>query len=91
MALTGLNRSPYRRLNRITCLDSNPRRARLQWAGRFRALLVALLCVVFLLYLSGGWLEIPDCLPIIGNLDEVAVTVVLMRCLGRLGFSVMPR
>jgi hypothetical protein len=54
---------------------------------RIRALIVALLCVIFLLNLSGGWLEVPDFLPIVGNLDEVAVTVVLMRCLGRLGWS----
>ena len=47
----------------------------------------ALLCVLFLLNPSGGWLEIPDCLPIIGNLDEVAATVVLLRCLGRMGWS----
>lgn len=39
---------------------------------------------------SRGWLEIPDCLPIVGNLDEVAVTVVLMRCLQRLGIRVLP-
>jgi hypothetical protein len=51
-------------------------------SGRLKALIVALLCVLFLLNLSGGWLEIPDCLPIIGNLDEVAATVLLLRCLG---------
>ena len=56
-------------------------------SGRLKALLLALLCVIFLLNLSGGWIEIPDCLPIIGNLDEVAATVVLLRCLGRLGWS----
>ncbi len=42
---------------------------------RVRALVVALLCVLFLLNLTGGWLEIPDCLPVVGNLDEVAATV----------------
>lgn len=57
---------------------------------RTRALVVALLCVLYLLNLSGGLIEIPDCLPIIGNLDEVAATVVLMRCLERLGIRVLP-
>ena len=59
----------------------------MQCAGRLKALLGALLCVLHLLNLTGGWLEIPDCLPIIGNLDEVAATVVLLRCLGRLGVA----
>jgi hypothetical protein len=57
---------------------------------RARALLVALLCVIYLLNLSGGWIEMPDCLPVVGNLDEAAATVVLMRCLQRLGFDAMP-
>ena len=43
-----------------------------------RALVMALLCILYLHDLSVGWLAIPDCLPIIGNLDEVAVTVLLM-------------
>ena len=43
--------------------------------------------MVYLLNLTGGWVEIPDCLAIIGNLDEVAATVVLLRCLGRRGWS----
>ena len=53
--------------------------------GGPKAGVVALLCVLYLLNLSGGWIEIPDCLPIVGNLDEVAATVALMRCLERLG------
>ena len=40
---------------------------------------------------SGGWIEIPDCLPVVGNLDEVAVTPLLLRCLERVGFPVLPR
>ena len=40
---------------------------------------------------GNGWLEIPDYLPIIGNLDEVAATVVLLRCLGRMGWSGVAR
>ena len=57
---------------------------------RAKALIVAVLCVVYLLNLSGGWLEIPDCLPIVGNVDEVAVTVVLLRCLERMGVRALP-
>ena len=63
-------------------------------AGRLKAGIVALLCVIYLLNLSGGWIEIPDCLPIVGNLDEVAATAILLRCLnslGWLGLTVMPR
>lgn len=57
---------------------------------RVRLTIVAVLCVLYLLNLSGGWIEIPDCLPIVGNLDEVAATVVLVRCLERLGIYPMP-
>ena len=56
---------------------------------RAKALVLALFCILYLLNLSGGLLEIPDCLPIVGNLDEVAVTVLLLRCLKRLGFDAM--
>jgi hypothetical protein len=59
-------------------------------AARLKALIVALLCVLFLLNLTGGLIEIPDCLPIIGNLDEVVATVVLLRCLGRMGVTGLP-
>ena len=59
-------------------------------AQRVRLTIVAVLCVLYLLNLSGGWIEVPDCLPVVGNLDEVAVTVVLMRCLERLGIRVLP-
>jgi uncharacterized membrane protein YkvA (DUF1232 family) len=59
-------------------------------SGQLKALVIALFCVLYLLNLSGGWLEIPDCLPIIGNLDEVAATVVLLQYLGELGVTVPP-
>jgi len=55
---------------------------------RFRAGVIAFLCVIYLLNLTGGWVEIPDCLPIIGNLDEAAATVMLLRCLRELGVGV---
>ena len=58
---------------------------------RVRLALVALLSALYLLNLTGGLVEIPDFLPVVGNLDEVAVTVVLMRCLERLGVITPPR
>jgi len=57
---------------------------------RVRLTLVALLSALYLLNLTGGLVEIPDFLPVVGNLDEVAATLLLMRCLERLGFPVMP-
>jgi len=51
-------------------------------AQRARLAVVAVLCVLYLPNLSGGWIEIPDCLPVVGNLDEVAATALLMRSLG---------
>jgi len=73
-------------------MDNAVRSAPLPVTGIQRLKLIggALFCVVYLLNLSGGWIEIPDCLPIVGNLDEVAATVVLMRCLARLGIQVLP-
>ena len=56
-------------------------------AGRLTAGVAALFCLIHLLNLSGRLIEIPDFLPIVGNLDEAAAPVVLMRCLGRLGWS----
>jgi hypothetical protein len=35
----------------------------MQWAGG----ITVLLYVIFLLSLSGGWLEIPDCFSIVGD------------------------
>jgi hypothetical protein len=76
---------------RAARIHVTPPRARLQWAADWpRALVLALLCVLYLVNLTGGWIEIPDCLPIVGNRDVVAVTVALVRCLGRMGFEVVP-
>lgn len=52
-------------------------------------LLVALLGLVSLLYLLNpglGFIEIiPDNLPILGNLDEAAATILLLECLAYFG------
>ena len=46
--------------------------------------------VIFLLNLSFGLVEIPDNLPIIGNLDEVAASALLFSCLSYLGLDLLP-
>ncbi|MBN2450379.1 MAG: DUF1232 domain-containing protein [Lentisphaeria bacterium] len=59
--------------------------------GKVWASIVAVLCVLYLLNLTGGWIEIPDALPVVGNLDEVVVTVLLLKCLARLGWIRSPK
>jgi len=46
--------------------------------------------LLFLANLTFGILEIPDYLPIVGNIDEVFVTGVLIACLSRFGIHVAP-
>jgi hypothetical protein len=48
------------------------------------------LSLLFLANLSFGLLEIPDNLPIVGNIDEVFVTGVLIACLSRFGIHLAP-
>lgn len=38
----------------------------------------------------GAFLEIPDIIPGIGNLDEVVATTIFLACLSRLGINVLP-
>jgi len=47
--------------------------------------------VLFLLNFTLGIFEIPDNLPIIGNLDEVAATTFMLTCLSYLGINIIPR
>ncbi len=53
-----------------------PRTRRLwAWIGAFA-------CVIYLLNLDMGVFElIPDVVPVIGNLDEVGATLLLVRCI----------
>ncbi|HAN99254.1 MAG TPA: DUF1232 domain-containing protein [Planctomycetaceae bacterium] len=44
-----------------------------------------LLSTLFLMNLTFGLIEIPDNLPIVGNLDEVAASALLFASLARLG------
>ena len=59
-------------------------------SGVLAALLGALLSGLYLLNLSMGLLEIPDNLPIVGNLDEVAVSAFFYGCLSYLGIDLIP-
>lgn len=50
--------------------------------------LAAVVCVVYLLNPSAGILElIPDNIPVIGNLDEVAATILLLRAAAYFGWN----
>lgn len=59
--------------------------------GTLGALLGVAVSVLWLLNLSGGFIELPDNLPIVGNLDEVFFSGVLFACLGKLGISLPGR
>ena len=61
---------------------------RVKGASGLQKLLAALgvvVSVVYLLNFSFGVLEVPDYLPIVGHVDEVAACAVLFSCLGYLG------
>ena len=47
-------------------------------------LILIVLCVVYLLNLTGGIIEIPDNLPIVGNLDEAGVTALIIKLINDL-------
>ena len=55
--------------------------------------LVAMLLLgsgVYLLNFSFGVLELPDNLPIVGNVDESAATYIFISCLSYLGIDIVP-
>ena len=55
------------------------------------ALAGVLLSGLFLLNLSFGVVfELPDLLPVVGNLDEVAVSAFFFGCLSYLGINLVP-
>ena len=57
--------------------------------GTIVAVIVALLCVVYMLNPTAGFLEfIPDNLPIIGNVDEGLIMILLLGCLKYLGLDI---
>ena len=48
------------------------------------SLILAILCVIYLLNPLSGVDLLPDALPIIGNLDEMGVTLLLIRSLRKI-------
>ena len=57
--------------------------------GTIVAVIVALLCVVYMLIPTAGFLEfIPDNLPVIGNVDEGLIMILLLGCLKYLGLDI---
>ena len=60
-------------------------------AGKAVAVVGVLVSCVYLANLGAGiFLEIPDILPGIGNLDEVFFTTVLLASLAKLGIPILP-
>jgi uncharacterized membrane protein YkvA (DUF1232 family) len=52
----------------------------------FAALFVGIFCTIYLLNPDAGWIEfLPDVIPGIGNLDEAAAVLILLRCLAHFG------
>lgn len=57
-------------------------------AKKLGALLGAALSGLYLMNLGAGFIELgPDNAPLIGNLDEIVATIVLLRCLTSLGID----
>jgi len=54
------------------------------------AIIGVVLSVIYLLNLTFGVVEIPDNLPIIGNIDEVIISSFLFGCLRYLGLDLIP-
>jgi uncharacterized membrane protein YkvA (DUF1232 family) len=53
--------------------------------SRFLAWIGAAACVVYLLNPTAGYIElIPDNFPIVGNLDEAGVTLLLVKCMQKI-------
>lgn len=59
-------------------------------AGIGVAIVGALLSMLYLANLTFGVVEIPDNLPLIGNIDEVVISGILFTCLSRLGINPIP-
>jgi hypothetical protein len=61
-------------------------------ASKAVALAGVVVSCAYLANLGGGlFLEIPDILPGVGNLDEVFFTTVLLASLAKLGIGVLPK
>lgn len=63
------------------------RRSR-NWLRDLGMFLAGLIAIVYLLNPDAGLIElIPDNIPVIGNLDEVAATILLLKVLGHFGWN----
>ena len=60
------------------------------WRHKLIAVIGLILSTLYLLNLSGGFIELPDNLPLIGNIDEVLVSGVFFACLSQLGINLLP-
>ena len=60
------------------------------WLGKLLAILGAILSGGFMLNPTSGVFEIPDLLPLVGNLDEFIATLILIYCLRKLGLDIIP-
>lgn len=58
--------------------------------GKLLAMVLALFSGVWLLNFSVGIFEIPDFLPVVGNIDEAAAAWLFFSSLSYLGFNVVP-
>ncbi|MFA6244949.1 MAG: hypothetical protein WC655_28660 [Candidatus Hydrogenedentales bacterium] len=58
--------------------------------GKGAAIGCVALSVLYLLNFSMGFLELPDNLPFVGNIDEAVATSVLIAALRYLGIDVLP-
>lgn len=57
-------------------------------AKKLGAVVGVALSGLYLMNLGAGILELgPDNAPMVGNLDEIVATIVLLRCLGALGIN----
>ena len=60
------------------------------WRHKLIAVVGLILSGLFLLNLGAGLVEVPDVIPIIGNIDEVFASGVFFACLSQLGINLLP-
>jgi hypothetical protein len=74
----------------MTAAPPLPRKA--SWLGQMLATVGAILSLIYLANFDAGiWELIPDIFPILGNIDEVLFTMLLVYCLRKLGIDLMPQ
>ena len=66
----------------------DPKKAQTDSHAGCLAVIGLIVSVIYLANLSAGFIEIPDNLPVIGNLDEVFFSGVLFTSLAQLGFEI---